>query len=523
MLLFVPPAWQKICKKSFAGIYESVLNVRSVSDLQEAIFIVLKSFYSLRAIMEKRDANADAAVSAVNIIVQRMVNPDFSGVAFSCHPLSGHESLYVEYVPGLGEGLVSGEKESLQLQIDSEDPRHRQAWQQINGIINSARTLLNSHVDIEWAYQDGKVWLLQARPVTNYARVECDNTPRAFFWPLYGDLPVKLAETLPAYAIYFNQKRKPLIDIARLHQKTQPGAIILQANRYALEDFVLQQQLLDHFTGQYVVVDFSDAVRQLIVDKSTLVDQLTALMSEGRRLYTVVLRDFIKGECGLITRKVQTPQGIKLVAEVSPDGLMAMNRGTAISQILTLDNPQQKAGLTEDNISLLHRVTADALRALGDVQIEWVLSGGQLYALDYSAVTDTQLVFSANGRVMSQGYARGQVYLITETEEIESYSIAPSMSLTEVPDASVYGDLFSTMVQEMEKLPFPPIVLARRPYAALASLIPWVAGFIFEKGSLLSHLGILLREKKLPAVCDEQLFKQIKHGDIFVLDTNSTR
>lgn len=508
-------------QKSFAGIYESVLNVHA-GHLESAVLTVLKSFFSLRAIMEKRNAATDETASAVNIIVQKMVNPEFSGVAFSCNPLNGHESLYVEYVQGLGEGLVSGEAEPQQLTA-SQEPQHRDAFQQITDIVRSAQDLLGGHVDIEWAYDQGTVWLLQARPVTANVKVDYDSKPRLNVWPLYDELPDGLLETLPAWALYFHQKRKPLADIARRYQKTQPGALILQANSYAMSSSTYCEKWLNMFKGRQVVVDFSDAIRQLIIDKSDLLSQLNALMSEPGRLYTIVIRDFIKGEFGLITRQIQTPEGERLVAEISADGLMAMNRGSAVSEIVSLDAPQQVERLTQHDIRLLRQVTADALTALNDVQVEWVMADNQLYALDYSPVTDSQLMFSADGRIMSQGYARGQIYTIAETEKIESYSIAPSMSLTDVPDITAYGDLFSTIVREMEQLSSPPIVLARRPYAALASLMPWVSGFVFEKGSLLCHLGVLLRERKLPAICDEQLFNQLQHGDIYVLDTHLTR
>ncbi|AYP23493.1 PEP/pyruvate-binding domain-containing protein [Pantoea agglomerans] len=508
-------------EKSFAGVYESVLNVRSIEDVQSAVITVFNSFYSLRAVMEKRNIHNDNDNDTVNIIAQRMVAAEFSGVAFSCHPLTGQESLYIEYVSGLGEGLVSGQQEPAQLLSDSDHQVQRDAASQIANIVASARALLDSHVDIEWACEAGTVWLLQARPVTNITITAYDSTPVAQFWPLYGDLPAEVIDTLPAYALYFNQKRKPLTDIAYFHQKKQPGAIILRVNHAGLTDAQRQKQLLEHFHQQQVVVDFSDSVRQLIIDKSTLTSQLSELMTVRGQLYTMVIRDFIQGEYGLITREVTTPEGKTLVAELSADGLMAINRGSAVSQILTLGDNQQTNVLTEEDISLLKRVTTDALSALGEVQIEWVLAQGHLYALDYSNVSDTYLTLSSSGRVMSPGYARGPAYHISQTEQIESYSIAPSMSLTDVPDASVYGDLFSTLVQEMEKLPAPPIIFAHRPYAALASLIPWAAGFVFEKGSLLCHLGILLREKKLPAVCDETLFSATRHGDPCLLKASS--
>ena len=130
-------------------------------------------------------------------------------------------------------------------------------------------------------------------------------------------------------------------------------------------------------------------------------------------------------------------------------------------------------------------------------------------------------VLTDNTSVMSPGFARGNVFIVESSEALENYSIAPSMSLTDIPDASVYGDLFTSLIDDMQSLSQRPILFSKRPYAALASLLPYVSGFVFEKGSLLCHLGVLLREKQLPAVCDEQLFHQMAHGEPFELNTVS--
>ncbi|MBF8742100.1 PEP/pyruvate-binding domain-containing protein [Pseudomonas guariconensis] len=504
-------------KNSFAGIYDSVLNVRP-SGLQDAILTVVKSFYSLRAVIEKRQHGISEA-AAVNIIIQRMVEPEFSGVAFSCDPLTGREGLYVEYVSGLGDGLVSGEQEP-QLLDKSDELRHRDAWAQIKEIVSSAKMLLGGHVDIEWAYEGGIVWLLQARMVTRNYESDLDKSPRFKLWQLYDDLPTSLLDKIPDWALYFHKKRKPLADIARRYQEISPGAVILEANSSSLSDKECCDLILAEFQSKQVVLDFSDAVRQLIIKKSELIPQLQELMRDTGRTHTVVIRDFIKGEYGLITRSVQTPRGEELIADISSDGLLAMNRGSAVSEIISLDDMSINHVLKQSNINLLKAVTAEALENLGEVQIEWVQANSLLYALDYSPVVESKLTLSQGGRVMSQGFARGRAFVITVTEEIENYSIAPSMSLNEVPDISAYGRLFANIVDEIEQLDAPAIIIAKRPYAALASLMPWASGFIFEKGSLLCHLGVLLREKKLPAICDESLFSNLGHGELYVLDSS---
>jgi len=503
---------------SFAGIYETVLNVSSIDELKSALIKVWCSFYSVRAVIEKLSAKVIGQSHGMNIIVQKMLEPEISGVAFSCDPVTGHEELYIEYVHGLGEGFVSGEKESGRITQNSQDHILRAVHAQLRSIIASAKEALQTHVDIEWAYQDGKVWLLQARPVTNIKSDSVSSQPSFKYYELYSDLPDSLMKKLPQYAVYFNKKRKPLHDIAKQIGAEQVGSVILELNQLALDSPAVCDEIMRLFSCEQQVIDFSKAVRQLVVDKSELLQHLSSFMTDPNRIHFIVIRDFIKGQYGVITREIKTSEGMALVAEISEDGLLAMNRGSAVSQILNLGDHRAGEVFKGVNLSVLYEVTAKAIHVLGDIQIEWVFYDGHFYALDYSIVTDSNVFLSDSGRVMSQGYARGQVFVMQSNAKLESFSIAPSMSLTEIPDAEVYGELFKSLIKEIESLSAPPILFSKRPYAALASLLPYVAGFVFEKGPLLCHLGVLLREKQLPAICDEVLFHQMEHGEVFELD-----
>jgi phosphoenolpyruvate-protein kinase (PTS system EI component) len=79
-------------------------------------------------------------------------------------------------------------------------------------------------------------------------------------------------------------------------------------------------------------------------------------------------------------------------------------------------------------------------------------------------------------------------------------SIAPSVSLTDVPDASEMGPVFESLLYRIGSYQAPPIIVSRRPLAALAPILPFVSGFVFERAAILSHLSILIRERGLPAV-----------------------
>lgn len=512
---------EDLSQHSFAGIYESVLNVESMNQLKSAIIEVWCSAYSVRAIMEKIEAKVIGSAESMNMIVQQMIDPELAGVAFSCDPVTREDTLYIEYVDGIGEALASGDKVAMQISEDTVIAEHQQVFEQLTTIVTSAKKLLGGHVDIEWAFQNGVVYLLQARPVTNVRKQATSTNPHFACYELYDELPSSILPELPTYALYFNRKRKPLHDIGKQFGGGGVGAVILELNRHALDQAQTQQSILYLFFSERQVIDFSDAVRQLTVPKQELINQLKRLMTDPNRVHYVVIRDFVKGQYGVITQQVMTDEGPTLIAEVSEDGLLAMNRGSAVSQILSLSAPDANTPFSGADLTILHDVTTCALEKLGDIQIEWVFSNGQFYALDYSSVGESPMVLTDNTSIMSPGFARGNVFVVESSEALENYSIAPSMSLIDIPDASVYGDLFTSLIDDMQSLSQRPILFSKRPYAALASLLPYVSGFVFEKGSLLCHLGVLLREKQLPAVCDEQLFHQMAHGEPFELDTVS--
>jgi phosphohistidine swiveling domain-containing protein len=94
---------------SFAGQYETVLNVRGPAELERAVRRCWASMWHERVLeyAARRGGGTDGLSMAV--VVQRMIPADVAGVLFTVNPLTGreHESL-IEACFGLGEALVSG-------------------------------------------------------------------------------------------------------------------------------------------------------------------------------------------------------------------------------------------------------------------------------------------------------------------------------------------------------------------------------------------------------------------------------
>ncbi len=154
---------------SFAGQYTTLLDVPR-DGLADAVRACLVSAGSDTAAAYLERHGLEQAGMAV--IVQRLVPAEFSGVAFTVDPLTGADTeLVIEYVPGLGEALVSGRAEPRSARRDWRDDRWldgpEHPWlNELASLCADAQQLFGHPLDIEWAYADGQVWLLQARPVT---------------------------------------------------------------------------------------------------------------------------------------------------------------------------------------------------------------------------------------------------------------------------------------------------------------------------------------------------------------------
>lgn len=95
---------------SFAGIFDTFLFVEA-KDVMERVLDCYRSIESERAVMYLEKNGLKPSDLGVAVVIQKMVDAQCSGVAFSRAPV-GHSGLvYIEAGLGLGEGVVSGQVE----------------------------------------------------------------------------------------------------------------------------------------------------------------------------------------------------------------------------------------------------------------------------------------------------------------------------------------------------------------------------------------------------------------------------
>ena len=186
---------------AWAGQLESYLYINR-ENLIESVKKCWASLFSPRAIsyrFERENGRKDIAVA---VVVQKMINSEVAGVAFSVHPVTQDKNqMIIEAVWGLGEMLVNGsttpdsyivEKDTLSITDISrsiqetmltrvadgaqkaEVPTDKREKQKLTEDqieeLSELVVLIENHYgcpqDIEWALEKGKLYIVQSRPIT---------------------------------------------------------------------------------------------------------------------------------------------------------------------------------------------------------------------------------------------------------------------------------------------------------------------------------------------------------------------
>ncbi len=160
---------------SFAGQYETILGVLGADATIEAVKQCWASAFAPRAAEYRLSLGVSKSVRMA-VIIQKIVDANAAGVAFTSNPLTGdsHE-VVINAVRGLGDRLVSGEASADQWTIrdgHAECVRAKEnaiTQEQATAIAETARRVEDVFAapqDIEWAISGGRLFLLQARPIT---------------------------------------------------------------------------------------------------------------------------------------------------------------------------------------------------------------------------------------------------------------------------------------------------------------------------------------------------------------------
>ena len=154
---------------SNAGQYETCLFVDRLH-LMESVQKCLDSLDSHR--VKDYAEHFELSRGTMNIVVQEMIDSDKAGVLFTAGPNNG-SAILIEAVDGQGENLVSGQVTARRYEISrkcyrpcADDLLNESEIKRLYEIGKQIRSTFGEEKDIEWAIKDGKLYLLQMRPIT---------------------------------------------------------------------------------------------------------------------------------------------------------------------------------------------------------------------------------------------------------------------------------------------------------------------------------------------------------------------
>src|SRR6266850_2125309 len=190
---------------SFAGQQDTYLNIRGEAALLDAVRRCWISLFTDRAVLYRARGRFGHRAVKLAVVVQRLIDPDVSGILFTADPLTGHRGIAsIDAGFGLGEALVSGLVNADLYRVDRRTgevllaragdkafairptPGGGTTREALPELKRRARTLtdeqaralagigarIESHFggapqDIEWCIAGGAIWVVQARPITS--------------------------------------------------------------------------------------------------------------------------------------------------------------------------------------------------------------------------------------------------------------------------------------------------------------------------------------------------------------------
>lgn len=186
---------------SFAGQYETYLNVITFEDLLDKLRLCWASMFSEQVLAYLDQMDISVTDLSMGVVVQGLVRSDVSGVIFSANPITKNPlEVVINASYGLGEAVVSGmatpdlyivDKKNGELKkerglkevkiiadvigtrtVETTGEEQQRfcltddVVRELAGIARRVEEIYGHPVDVEFGIEEGNIYVLQARPIT---------------------------------------------------------------------------------------------------------------------------------------------------------------------------------------------------------------------------------------------------------------------------------------------------------------------------------------------------------------------
>ena len=160
---------------SFAGQFKTFLNIKPANipaKIRECILSICNE--NVLSYLKEKQINADSI--RLDVIVQEIVNPDYSGVIFTANPQGLLNETVITVGPGIGEGVVSEKVQTTSYYYNRTDDIYYYAGiknyltdnlvHEIIKTVKKIESTLGDYLDIEFAILKDNIFILQTRKIT---------------------------------------------------------------------------------------------------------------------------------------------------------------------------------------------------------------------------------------------------------------------------------------------------------------------------------------------------------------------
>lgn len=544
---------------AWAGQLDTFLNTTE-KNLLTNIKKCWASLFTPRAIFYRFEKKLDETKISVAVVVQKMVQSEISGVAFSAHPVTqNNNQILIEAGLGLGEAVVSGaitpdnyviEKNSLNIEeinIGEQTKKlvkekGKNVWIKINkegknrflddSKLKELTTLIiqiEKHYgfpcDIEWAYEKEKFYITQSRPITTIVKkdksenLEIISNLKKHIFERYERGPVQPVISYEyAFRSYVNNK----------FMKSNPNLVILQHENYEAWEEKSSRPIISDEKMIKEIIDFSlkkiekykPQLDNFLKDKGLNREKAR----EGLEFLDKLCLDIYQGYIFFCVEYFETNDEklIKILPEVRMK-LSEFIEGVWGAYDKVLFFCEKEFGLK---------------KSAGDMcsseEINNLLKGDE-YILKIKNLDKRAIVF-----LISENSFK--IYLDKEAEIIEDYLNSQNPLLKDIEFAKKEGILKGNVafegnvegkvirITEKDYKKYDEIFKGKKDYILVTpmtrpEIVPYIKkakGIITDEGGITCHAAIISRELKVPCIIGTKIATKIlKTGDLVKIKSDS--
>ncbi len=552
---------------AWAGQLESYLNTTKET-LLENIKKCWASLFTPRAIFYRFKKKLNKDEISVAVVVQKMVDSEESGIAFSVHPIMEDENqIIIEAGFGLGEAVVSGSITPDSYVVDKrgfsvldinvneqtkalyKKSKGGNEWKEL-GEKGKRQVLTEKEVvelsklvvkiekhydfpcDIEWAKEKGKFYIVQSRPITTLNVQKAERTSKSI---KEIDLikkrgPLELSVSYPPQSILLleymctlSYKDNPLYSI--INYKPKQVAVILQEKEF--EGWVNLRnkplignpekiKIIDNRSRDFYIHAKKEFKKILDIEKSELSDsyQYIQILNKVNKLNQEMYWHFSLyiDECFITTSEKLTHQLQK--TRMLFDNLALNYLWKAVDKLIdvlvtTYKIPKKvaKSATTEEIIDMVKNPNhIDIYNSIIDRPIAWIIINGKF------------------NTIIGKNVHKIKDYLYSQdpSKILEKQSLSNNWIKGSIGHKGCYaGKVQKILPKDYENKNKLETLLKKKEYVLV---IPMTSpesviyfknakAFVTDEGGITCHAAIIARELRIPCVIGTKIATRILNNE----------